>query len=151
MRLSIGTLLLSTALIAGCGGSDKTADFKKDFKVVNDQLLALGEEVGQGLGKAEGTPDAVLATEFTGYAARLRQIKGRIAKLDPPDKLKSQTDALSSAVDRLVVDLQGIGTAAREHKPAAARTAAVALVRDSPKLRAARRAIAKETGAKLGT
>jgi hypothetical protein len=144
-------LLVAAALVAGCGGADKTKDFEKGFKGVNDQLLALGTEVGQGLTSAKGTPDATLASEFTGFAARLRAIETRLAKLDPPDKLKKQTDTLSAAIDRLVKDLQDIGTAAKEHTPAAARAAAQALVRDSVPLRAARRAIARETGAKLGS
>jgi outer membrane murein-binding lipoprotein Lpp len=145
------TLLLATALLAGCGGTDKGKEFSKDFKPVNDQLLVLGTAVGQAVRTAKGTPDTVLATEFTGFASRLRAIKARIAKLDPPDKLKSQTDALSSSVDRLIADLQGIGTAARDHKPSDARAAAVALVRDSQTARTARRALARETGAKLGS
>jgi hypothetical protein len=147
----IFVLLVATALLAGCGGADKTKDFNKGFKGVNDQLLALGNEVGQGISSAKGTPDATLASEFTGFAARLRAIKGRLDKLDPPDKLKKRTDDLSRSIDRVVTDLQGIGTAAKEHKPAAARTAAQALVRDSVPLRAARRALARETGAKLGS
>jgi hypothetical protein len=140
-------LLLVGALVAGCG-SDKKGDFEKDFKGVNSELVTLGQDVGQAVSGARGTPDAELARQFKGFAARLRTIKGRIADLKPPDDLKSKTDALSSAVDKLIGDLQAIGTAAESHKPAAARLAAAALVRDSAPAADARRALARETGAK---
>jgi outer membrane murein-binding lipoprotein Lpp len=145
------TLLIATALIAGCGGTDKTAEFKKDFKPVNAQILVLGTEVAQAVNTARGTPDAALATRFLGFASRLRAIRARVDKLDPPDKLKSPTRALSAGLGRLVADLQQIGTAAREHKPNVARAAAGALVRDSQAARDARRELARETGAKLGS
>ena len=142
------TLLLAAALIAGCGGSDKEATFKKDFKRVNSELVTLGQDVGRAVNGARGTTDAVLSRQFLGYAARLRAVKTRITDLDPPEKLKSKRAALSSAVDRLIADLQAIGTAAASHKPEAAREAATALVQDSQPAADARRALARKTGAK---
>ena len=141
-------LLLASALIAGCGGSSKESKFKDGFKRVNTELVTLGQDVGTAVNGARGTPDTVLARQFNGFAARLRAIKGRIADLDPPDNLKSKRDALSSAVDKLIADLQAIGTAATNHKPDDARLAATALVRDSQPAAEARRALARETGAK---
>jgi hypothetical protein len=141
-------LLLASALIAGCGGSDTDATFKKDFKRVNSELVSLGQDVGQAVNVAQGKPDAVLSRQFLGFATRLRAIKGRISDLKPPEKLQSKRVALASAVDRLIADLQAIGTAAASHKPAAARDAATALVRDSQPAAEARRALARETGAK---
>jgi outer membrane murein-binding lipoprotein Lpp len=148
LRAAAAALLLASALIAGCGGSDKEGKFKDGFKRVNAELVTLGQDVGTAVNGARGTPDVELARQFNRFAARLRAIKGRIAKLDPSDKLKSKRDALSSAVDKLIVDLQAIGTAASSHKPDAARLAATALVRDSQPAAEARRALARETGAK---
>lgn len=143
------TLLLAGALVSGCG-SDKKAQFGKDFKPVNDELLALGSAVGQALGAADKTPDAILAGEFLGFASRMQRIKADVAALDPPGELKSQTRALSAGVNRLDADLRAIGTAARTKNPPAARAATVALLRDSQSAGDARRALARKTGARVG-
>jgi hypothetical protein len=142
-------LLLLVALLAGCGGSGDGARFGKDFKPINDDLLALGAAVGQTVSGAAKTPDAVLARAFSAFATRLGTIKSRIDALKPPDNLKSQTTRLSGAVGRLTADLRAIAAAARAHKPAAAREGAIALVRDSKAEGLARREIARKTGAKV--
>ena len=139
------TLLVVGALIAGCG-TDKKEEFKKDFKPVNAQILALGNEVGKGLTNASKTTDAALSREFLGFATRLQAVKGRLDKLDPPSDLKSKRATLSTALGKLVTDLRGIGTAATTHKPAAARTFTVALLRDSRPVADARRALARAVG-----
>jgi hypothetical protein len=142
-------LLLAVALVAGCGGSGNSAQFAKDFKPINDDLLALGAAVGQAVNGAARTPDTMLAGEFGGFASRLEGIKTRIDALKPPDKLKPATGRLSAAVGRLIADLKAIAVAALRHKPADARAGAVALVRDSQAAGAARREIARQTGAKV--
>jgi outer membrane murein-binding lipoprotein Lpp len=141
-------VLLATALVAGCGSNSKS-QFSSDFKPINDELLQLGSAVGQAVNNAAKTPDAVLAGEFLGFASRLQAIKDRIDKLKPPDDLKSDTKALADAGGRLVADLRAIGTAARNHQPAAARAATVSLVHDSQAAATARRALARKTGAKV--
>jgi outer membrane murein-binding lipoprotein Lpp len=145
----MATVLLAVALLAGCGGSGNSAQFNKDFKPINDELLNLGAAVGQAVSGAAKTPDTVLAGEFLGFASRLKGIKARLDALKPPDKLKSQEQRLSAALGRLTADLEAIAVAAQNHKPADARAGAVALVRDSRAEGAARREIARKTGAKV--
>jgi len=147
--VAAATILIAGALLGGCG-TDKKEQFSKDFKPVNDQLLALGGAVGQAVNSAATTPDAVLAGEFLGFATRLRDIRGRVDDLDPPDDLKTQTKRLSAAVFRLEADVRAIGAAARAHKPEAARAATVALLRDSQSAGDARRTLARKTGATVG-
>src|SRR5439155_26745476 len=115
--------------------------FKKDFKPVNDQLLSLGASVGDAVGNAAKTPDAVLAGEFDSFAVRLQAIKSRIDDLDPPGDLKPQRTELSSSVARLILDLRNIAGSAKAHTPQAARAATASLINDSQAAGNARRAL----------
>src|SRR3954452_16511887 len=143
--------MLTVALLAGCGGgSDSSDQFNKDFKAVNDQLLDLGTTVGRALQAAPQTTDDMLAGEFAGFATQLDTIKGRVDALKPPSDQKAEVDALSAAVAALSKDLKDISSAAKVHDTTKAREATQALLRDSRALRTARRALAKETGAKVG-
>ena len=148
MRAALA-LLLSALLLASCGGDDKTDQFKKDFQGVNDDLIALGGSVGQALQTAPQTNDARLAGEFQGFADQLETIKSKVDDLKPPDDLKSKTAALSSGITRLLTDLKALTASAKTHNADAARNATVALLRDSKAAGDARRALAKETGAKV--
>jgi outer membrane murein-binding lipoprotein Lpp len=141
-------LVLSGALIAGCGGSDKKDAFSRDFKPVNDQLVAVASSVGQAV--ASPVPDAVMAGEFQGFATQLQDVKRRIDSLHPPGDLSAQTAALSAAVGRLTADLRAISLAAKNHNPAATRAATQALVSHSQAAGNARRALARKTGANVG-
>jgi hypothetical protein len=144
-------VLLAASLIAGCGGgSDENDAFNKDYKAVNDQLLRLGDTVGQALQGAPQTSDAMLAGEFSGFATQLDEVRRRIDALKPPDDLKPKVDALATAVATLSKDLRDIAHAATVHDTTGAREATEALVRDSRAARAARRALARKTGAKVG-
>ena len=80
---------------------------------------------------------------------RLAAIKARIDALKPPGSLRSTIRALSVAVGRLAADMRSIAAAARAHRPDLARSATVALVRDSQAAGAARREIARKTGTKV--
>jgi hypothetical protein len=149
-RLLILPLLLA-ALLAGCGGgSDDNDKFAKSYEPVNDQLLALGSRVGQALQNAKSTSDPMLAGEFSGFATQMRAIGRRIDALHPPSDLRAKVDSLATATAKLEADLRAIAHAATVHDVVAARESAQALVRDSAPERTARRALAKETGAKAG-
>jgi hypothetical protein len=142
---------LTAALLAGCGGGsgDKGA-FKKDYTAVNDQLLRIGDTVGQALQNAPKTTDAMLAGEFSGFATQLDDVRRRVDALKPPADLRPQVDALSTAVAALSKDLRDIGHAANVHDTTKAREATQALIGDSRTARDARRALARKTGAKVG-
>jgi hypothetical protein len=142
--------LLTAALLAGCGGSDKSDSFNNEVKSVNDELLQLGDTVGQALQNAPQTSDAMLAGEFSGFASQLDQVRRRIDGLNPPADLQPKADALAAAVATLTKDLRDISHAATVHDTTGAREATKALVRDSRALRDARRALARETGARVG-
>jgi outer membrane murein-binding lipoprotein Lpp len=143
--------LLAGALLAGCGGgSDDKDRFSAEYKPVNDQLLQLGSTVSAALQKAPQTTDPMLAGEFSGFAAQLDEIKGRLDGLKPPADLRAKVDALSTAVARLATDLRDIAHAATVHDTTRARDATKALVRDSQAAGDARRALARKTGARVG-
>lgn len=142
--------LLTVVLVAGCGGSDDSAKFKRDFKGVNDELIDLGTTVGQALQKAPQTSDLMLAGEFSGYATQLQALKGRVDALKPPGDLRAKVTALSTALGKLVADLRRIGHAATVHDTTAAREGTQALIADSTAAGNARRALARKTGARVG-
>jgi hypothetical protein len=144
--------LLVVALLAGCGGgSDDSSKFNESFKAINDQLLELGQSVGRALQAAPQTTDDQLAGEFSGFADQLDDVKKRLDALDPPSDLESKTEALSSAIAALSKDLSDIADAAKVHDTTKAREATQSLITDSRTARDARRALAKETGAKVGS
>jgi hypothetical protein len=151
IRLILPVLLIA-GLLAGCGGdtSGDTSSFDKDYAAVNDQLLGLGQSVGRALQNAPQTTDAMLAGEFAGFANQLDEVKGRLDVLKAPGHLKPKVEALSTAVGALSGDLRDIAHAATVHDTTKAREATQALLRDSRTARDARRALAKETGAKVG-
>jgi hypothetical protein len=142
--------LLTAALLAGCGGADDSSGFDKAFEPVNDQLLQLGSTVSQALQRAPQTSDAMLAGEFSGFASQLDEIKVRLDKLKPPADLRPRVDALAAAVEKLSADLKSIAHAAQVHDTTRAREATQALVRDSRTAGAARRVLARKTGARVG-
>jgi outer membrane murein-binding lipoprotein Lpp len=153
-RLLSGALIalvavLALALLSGCGQS-KTDKFKSDYLPLNDQLLTLGRDVGRGVSTASGKRDTELAREFGGFADRTATLRGQIADLKPPDKLRADHRDLVAALASLRDDLRAIQTAAKRNDGPRARTATVALIRDSVRERRSRSALARATGAKLG-
>ena len=151
-RALVGALAALALGLAGCGGDDGASaeDFKRDFAQVNDQILAIGDDIGNGISSARGETDAELAREFAGLAKRARAAKTRLDGLEPPEDLEDERDRLSAALERGAADLTDIAAAARTHDAKAARSATQRLVRDSPPIRNARRALARKTGATLG-
>ena len=142
--------LTCAALLAGCGGSDQKAAFKKGFGPINDQLLTLGGTMGQALQNVAQTSDAMMASEFSGFATQLQGIRVRVDRLKPPGDLKGATATLSLDLGRLVVDLRKLSHAATVHDTQATREAAQALVHDSQGAGDARQTLARKTGVRVG-
>ena len=86
--------LLGAGLLAGCGGDDEgdkqeevKKTFEEDYKPLNDDLIALGDEVGRAVNTAEGKSDAALATQFTRLGEETQEIKRKLDELEPPEEL----------------------------------------------------------------
>jgi hypothetical protein len=133
----VGLLLLCLA-VAACGGGDDQS-YNEDFAPIDRGLVALGEEVESGLRTAD---DATLATRFAGYARRLGRLREQLDDLEPPDGLRERHDALLAAMGATRRDLDGISTAAKRSDVAAAKTAAIDLVRHGARLEDTRRDLA---------
>jgi hypothetical protein len=150
---SLVLVLVAVFLVAGCGGDDKGSNTKDKFtaayKPLNDQLVALGGDVGTAVQSAKGKSDATLATQFALLEKRLNDLKSRLDALEPPDEFKADAQKLSAAMAVAAADLKAISDAAGAHDPTAARDSARRLVVDSVPLRDARRALARKTGAKV--
>lgn len=148
--------LLGAGLLAGCGGDDEgdkqeevKKTFEEDYKPLNDELLELGDEVGQAVNTAEGKSDAALATQFTQLGEDTQEVKRKLDELEPPEQLEALHHRLSNAVDVVATDLTEIGQAAENHDADGARKQATELVRHSVEVRTARRELARKTGAKV--
>jgi hypothetical protein len=139
--------LLTCALLAGCGGSDEKDAFGEDFGPVNDQLLVLRSSITE----APSGSDAMLAGEFTGFATQLDGVRRRLEGLDPPEDLRARTDALEAALAELTADLRDIAHAASVHDTPGTRAATQRMVNDLRAAEDARRELARETGARVGT
>jgi hypothetical protein len=138
--------LLTCALLAGCGGGGDDDRFSSDFKPVNDELLQLRTSIAQ----APSGSDAMLAGAFSGFAGQYRAIDKRIDALKPPKDLEPRVRVLSAAVAELIVDLERVSRSAGAGDAAASRAGTQALVGDLKAAESARRALAKETGARVG-
>lgn len=144
--------VLSLALLAGCGDDDgggaSKEDYAEEFKPINDEFLALGEEVANTIRTAKGQTDAALAAKFGDQAGSVGALKERLDDVEPPEDYKADHDKLSSAMAVVQADLQAVADAARKHDAKGARTAVQKLVKDSEAVRTPRRALASKTGAK---
>ena len=145
-RLSVALAVLAAAVVAvGCGEDNKET-FRKDFRPLNEQLVAVGRDIGNSLATARTRTDRQLAADFQRHAARTRETVARLRGLDPPDEYKGDLDRLIAASDKIGKDLQAIADAAKGRDARAARTATVTLIRDGEKGRAARQALARKAG-----
>lgn len=142
--------LFAGGLVAGCGGddgADAKEQFEKDYEEVNDDLRALGDEVGQALQAAPSTTDEALATRFRSLGERTLEIKGDLDDLEPPDEYQDLTDRLSKAIETVATDLTEIGDAGAAHDVEEGRKQFTELGRHSVEVRTARRELARKTGA----
>ena len=159
LLLTIVAALLALGLLAGCGdddnggGGDDAAEvkeeFSKEYRPINDEFLALGGEVGEAVKTARGKTNSELTRTFGGFADDVRDLRTRLDALEPPPELEDETKRLSAAMALVGDDVRQISVAAATGDADKARTEAQQLVRHSVEVRTARRALARETGAKV--
>ena len=111
------------------------------FLLVNDKVVALGEDVGTAIGSADRKTARQLARRFSSFARRLGRLTERLTQLTPPPEWTSHHDDLLASLPPVESDLRRIARAARNNNPMAAARAARALIRHSRTLRGERRAL----------
>ena len=132
-------LLLCLALTACENGADE--EYKEDYPPIDRGLVALGDDVGEGLRTAD---DATLAQRFAGYARRLERLRDRLDELEPPDGLESDHQRVLAAIGAVRGELADVAEAARRGDAGAAGAGATRLVRDGARLDQARARLARE-------
>lgn len=86
---------VAVVAIAGCGGSNQTAQYKKDVQNIGNQLQAQEKQVEGG----SGSP----AQKITQFQALFNKAADQFSKLNPPSNAKSSND-------QLVTELRGAAT-----------------------------------------
>jgi hypothetical protein len=143
----LAAILLAAALLAGCGGgSDEKDGFSQDYKPINDELLQIRSSIGE---VAQGTNE-MLAGAFGGFATRVDALAHRLDALKPPGDLRVKRDGLAAALILLGAQLKQISTRAAAHDAQGTREATERMVIALKAADGARRALARETGAKVG-
>lgn len=137
----VGVLLLCVALVA-CGGSDQR-DYRDELPPIDRGLVALGDDVAEGLRRAD---DATLAARFSGYARRLARLRTRLADLEPPGDVERDHGRLLAAMAAERAQLSAVAAAAAGGDAAAARTAAAGVVREGADLDEARARLVRAVG-----
>ena len=137
-RLAL-VLLLCVALTACEKSSDE--DYRADYPPIDRGLVALGDDVGEGLRTAD---DTTLAQRFSGYARRLGRLRDRLGDLEPPDALERDHQRVLAATGAVRAELGDVAEAAERGDPGAAGAAATRLVRDGARLDQARARLARQ-------
>jgi hypothetical protein len=142
--VAAGTVTLALAL-TGCGGGSapSLSTFKSEFKSDKATFRQLGLDLQKAITGAQAKTDAQLAAEIGSLATRSSAEASSIAKLNPPDKYKTDTQKLSAGFRSVAADLRAIATAAVKHDAATAKQATKALLRDAAKVKAADDTITK--------
>jgi hypothetical protein len=151
--------LLALGLLAGCGGDDddggdggdsgsQAEKFDEAYKPINDEFVALGEEVQQTIQTAEGQSNDALATKFDELAKKVFELRARLVGLDAPEDYQPDVDRLAASMQVVGGDLSDISRAAENGQAQKAKEQVQELVRHSVETRTARRALARRTGAK---
>jgi hypothetical protein len=139
------TLALCAALLFTPGGALASTPeqdaYAARFLLVNDKVVALGEDVGTTIGMADRTTARQLARRFSSFARRLGRLTGRLTELTPPPEWVSHHDELLASLPPVGSDLRRIARAARKNNQRAAARAARDLIRHSRTLRGERRAL----------
>jgi hypothetical protein len=136
-------LLLAVAALAGagCGSSDdgtSADDAQAAYQSVRAQITGLGASIAGAIDNASRSTDTQLSSAFSRLQDQGQAAVARLDRLDVPDDLQDERQALRDAVENGTNDLADIASAAKRSDAAAARKAAQQLVSDSSKIGAAR-------------
>jgi len=137
----LSALLVALALSACSESADDK--YRDEFPSIDRDLAVLAGDVAQGLRRAGGSDDPALASEFRGYARRLGDLEGRLEDLEVPDPLTRDHEQLLAPIAALHSALADVAGAAQRGDPAAAREAAIRVVREGERLDEARRRLAR--------
>ncbi len=142
--VAAGTVTLALVL-SGCGGSNapSLSTFKSDFKSEKATFRQLGLDLQKAITGAQAKTDAQLAAEIGSLAARASAEAASIAKLNPPDTYKADTQKLSAGFRSVAADLRSISTAAVKHDAVTAKQATKRLLADAAQVKSADDAITK--------
>lgn len=127
--------------IAGCGDSDSgpsADDASADYNSIDRSIQSFGTQLAQALSAASTKTDAQLGDQFDGLSDKSNRLLTEVKNLEVPEDLKSDKDALVSAFDDGVQDIEDIAAAVSSSDADAARTAATKLIRDSEAIRDSR-------------
>jgi hypothetical protein len=127
--------LLALAAPIACGDNDNA--FKEDYNQAVEPLSSLGDDVGQSLSRASGESNKELASRYNDLADRMKEVRGNLARLDPPDDAQDELDALVASLRKGTKNLRSLADAARSGDPAEAQDAAAALVRTGQEIQSA--------------
>ena len=126
-------VLAVSALLLGCGGGSGDTDrFKQDYKTDRQTLRQIGNDIGSAISNAPNESASALAAKLTSLANRTRALLRSLRRLEPPDKVKSDFNTLTSTLAKAQHDLSGIAAALRTNDANAATAATRALATDSP-------------------
>jgi hypothetical protein len=139
----LALVLLICAGLTACGKSTEDK-YKEGWPPIDRGLVALGNDVGEGL---RSTEDVRISGQFTGYERRLGDLRDRLDRLEAPDPLAKDHEALLAAMADVRRALRDVAEAARRGDAAAARDAATRLVRGGAALDQARSVLAREVRA----
>ena len=127
MRLGSTAGLLVLLVMLGCGGED--GSFTEDY---NQAVTPISELRGR------------LGTQPENYdrlAARTRETRRNLARLEPPEGAAEELDALVAGLDHVTTSLLAVSRAARSEDPVRERRAARRLRRSNDEFRRAENAL----------
>lgn len=136
-------VVAATALsVAACSSSSED-DYKGEFEPINQELVKLGEQVGDTIEGAGESSDEQLADDFGNHAEDLGDLQQDLDELEPPDDLAEDQDELVASMGDVQGSLEDIAEAAEQGDPDSARQGTVNLIQRSEELRTARRTLAR--------
>ena len=146
IALALVVALVGSLALAACGGSSgggqmSTADYKKAWAPINQDIKNIGSQIGGAVTTAKGKTDVELAGTFGALATETTGAAADLEKLDPPDDVKADQTALVAALKVGAKDLQAISDAATAGDPKKAGAATVQLVEHSNDVKKPRESI----------
>jgi hypothetical protein len=151
MRRLIPVAFLCVSVLAPAAAPADAAPppLNRSFAPLNAQIVRIGTDIGTAIGHASKETDAQLAKEFAGLATRTSAASIKVAKLQGATGSTATTQRkLQLALARAASDLAGIYHAAIVHSAPKAKTATIALIKDSVPVKTLRIAFAKAVGIK---